>query len=40
MRIGWIVYRDEDDTRPQFYTEEPPGYCYKVTKVVYAEVIE
>lgn len=39
MKIGWLVWENEDDERPTLWTEEPRWY-YKAVQIVYTEVVE
>lgn len=43
MKIGWIVYFDEDDFekgRARFMTEEPDEYMnFKIIRIVYSEIV-
>ena len=39
MKLGWIVWRDKEDTCPEFW-DHKPDYCYRCIQIVYAEILE
>lgn len=39
MKLGWLVWRDEDDETPEFHTTEPPRYYSRVVQIAYAEIV-
>jgi hypothetical protein len=36
MKIGWLVYDDEYDTKPEFWTTEPESRRGRIVQIVYA----
>lgn len=39
MKLGWLVWRYDDDT-PELHTTEPESFYHKVVLIVYTEIIE
>ena len=41
MKIGWLVWLNDDDERPTFYKNgEEPAYAHRSVQIVYAEVVD
>ena len=41
MKIGWLVWRYEEDEEPRFFSDESfDGWGFKVVQIVYCEVIK
>lgn len=39
MKLAWIVQKYEDDEDIQIMFEEPASWYFKVTPIVYAEIL-
>lgn len=36
MKIGWLVYSDDDDQKPELWTTEPEYWRGRIVQIVYA----
>lgn len=38
MKIGWLVYDDDYDLKPEFWATEPESWRGRIVQIVYAEI--